>query len=116
MNMHQFYEVALMAFSVGLSWFCFSLARKVKNLNNLETGLGGAIAVMISEVERLERAVQDARAEAANATSSLAAEIERAKQERAFWEMQQKFANASGSDGKTLIRKRQRRKDTVNEV
>lgn len=116
MNIHQFYEISLIGFSIGLSWFCFSLARKVKNLNDLESGLGGAIAVMISEVERLESAVQDARAETTNATSSLAAEIERSKQERAYWAMQQKFTNSHGLDGKSLIRKRQRRKDSVNEA
>lgn len=116
MTTHQISEIILLAFSAGLSWFCFSLSRKVKNLNNLESGLGGAIAVMISEVERLERAIHEARNESAKATRSLASEIERAKEERAFWALQQQFGSVQGAEAKMLTRRRQRKQEAAGDA
>lgn len=116
MNIQLVFQIFLMAFSVGLSWFCFSLARKIKNLNSLENGLGGAIAVMISEVERLERAIQEARSESAQVTKSLSTEIDRAKEERAFWALQRQFTSGNGKDGRVLVRKRQLKSEARNEA
>ncbi|MFT4013896.1 MAG: hypothetical protein QM682_10925 [Paracoccus sp. (in: a-proteobacteria)] len=101
---------ALLAFSVGLSFFCLLLSRRLRRLNNLETGLGGAIAVMTSEIGRLERSIQAAKAEALSATQGLAEEVERAKQERAFWLLQQKFAESAPQGGKPARVQRRRRR------
>lgn len=116
MSAHHYLEIVMIAISIGLSSYCFTLARRVKNLNNLESGLGGAIAVMIAEIERLERAVHEARTEALSATHSLAAEIQRAKDERAFWVLQQKFADSTGREAGSMLRKRYRRKEAANEI
>lgn len=108
MTISQILQLALLAFSGGLGIFCFVLARRLRRLNDLESGLGGAIAVMTSEISRLERAILAAKAEATQATRSLADEIERAKQERAFWVLQKKFAE-TGSVGAPRLHRRRRR-------
>lgn len=80
--------------SVGLAFFCVVLSRRLRRLNDLETGLGGAIAIMAAEVDRLEKAIIAARDEARTATEGLATEITRSRSERAHWELQRKLAHA----------------------
>lgn len=109
MMISQILQAALLVFSVGLALFCFVLARRLRKLNDLETGLGGAIAVMTSEISRLERAIQAAKAEATLATQGLAGQIERAKEERAFWALQQKLGPAAGADRPPRPLRRRRR-------
>ncbi|SMO74194.1 hypothetical protein [Paracoccus laeviglucosivorans] len=108
MTLSQILQAGLLTFSVGLALFCFVLARRLRKLNDLETGLGGAIAVMTSEINRLERSIQSAKAEATQATTGLAGEIERAKEERAFWLLQQKFAQSTAARPAKLQRRRRR--------
>ena len=84
-------QTMLAVLATGVGAACVVLARRLRRLNDLESGLGGAIAVMTAEIARLESGMQAARAEATAATRALAAEIERAKGERAFWVMQQQF-------------------------
>lgn len=108
MTVSQILQCALLVFSIGLSVFCLLLSRRLRKLNDLETGLGGAIAVMTSEIGRLERSIQAAKNEAMLATQGLAGEIERAKEERAFWILQKKFAENTGSKPVRLQRRRHR--------
>lgn len=104
----QVLQIALIVFAVGLSFFCFVLARRLRKLNDLETGLGGAIAVMTSEITRLEKSILLAKGEALQATRTLSEEVERAKEERAFWMLQKKFAENSQSRPARLQRRRRR--------
>lgn len=108
MTISQILQIALLAFSAGLAVFCFILARRLRKLNDLESGLGGAIAIMTSEITRLERSILAAKAEATLATHGLAGEIERAKEERAFWMLQQKFAETNAARPAKLQRRRRR--------
>ncbi|WP_347267346.1 hypothetical protein [Paracoccus sp. (in: a-proteobacteria)] len=108
MTLAHLLQLALIAFTIGLSGFCFSLARRLRKLNDLETGLGGAIAVMTSEINRLEKAILLAKAEALSATEALAGEVARAKEERAFWMLQQKFAEAGPPRPVRLLRRRRK--------
>ncbi|MFG6079884.1 hypothetical protein ACEUZ9_005127 [Paracoccus litorisediminis] len=106
MTVSHLLQAGFLLFSVGLAFFCFLLARRLRKLNDLETGLGGAIAVMTSEISRLERSIQAAKSEAMAATRGLADEIERAKEERAFWVLQKKFAENTAAGSGRLRRKR----------
>lgn len=108
MTISQILQGGLLIFSGGLAVFCFVLARRLRKLNDLETGLGGAIAVMTTEISRLERSILAAKAEATQATQALAGEIERAKEERAFWLLQQKFAESAAVRPMRLQRRRRR--------
>lgn len=91
MNFPQIIDISLLVFSVGLSTFCFILARRLKKLNDLESGIGGAIAVLVAEIERLEQSLAAARNGATAAASGLETAITRAKDERAYWALQNSF-------------------------
>ncbi|MDO5620006.1 MAG: hypothetical protein Q4G24_00900 [Paracoccus sp. (in: a-proteobacteria)] len=88
-------QVTLAVASVGLAVFCVVLARRLRRLNDLETGLGGAIAVMAAEVDRLEKAIIAARDEAKSASEALAAEVARSRNERAHWDLRRKIVDAA---------------------
>lgn len=92
MNIQAMLQVMLIVASGGLAVFCVVLARRLRRLNDLESGLGGAIAVMAAEVDRLERAIRVARAEATSASEALAEQIALARKERAIWERRQNEA------------------------
>lgn len=89
------FQAALVAASVGLAGFCLLLARRLRRLNDLESGLGGAIAVMAAEVDRLEKAIRAARAEATEAGEKLADDIALARKERALWDLRQRIGEAA---------------------
>ncbi|QBX33469.1 hypothetical protein E4191_01120 [Paracoccus liaowanqingii] len=95
MTMDQLMQGMLLLACLGLGLFCLTLARRLRKLNDLETGLGGAIAVMAAEVDRLERAIRSARDEAMEASSRLADEIETARRERAIWDLRQRIGAAA---------------------
>ncbi len=114
MMFDHIFELLILFGTAVLSIFCFLLSRKISRLNNLENGIGGAIAVLISEVERLDRSMAKARKEAVDATEHLGHEIERAKEEREKWVLQQNFSaarDARFSTGSKRILKEHRRQD-----
>ncbi len=91
MTMTLFLQAALVVAGLSVAGFCHLLARRLRKLNDLETGLGGAIAVMAAEICRLVTALSAAQAAATHASDGLAREIEKAKSERAYWALQQQF-------------------------
>ncbi|MCQ0971050.1 hypothetical protein MLD63_11515 [Paracoccus sp. TK19116] len=95
MTFETILQGVILAGALGLAAFCTVLARRLRRLNDLETGLGGAIAVMASEVDRLEKAIIAARDEAKTASEALAIEIARSRSERANWELHRKIAEAA---------------------
>ena len=95
MTVEHLLQAGLLLASIGLAIFCLTLARRLKKLNDLELGLGGAIAVMAAEVDRLEQAIRGARAEASDASERLSEEIKAARHERALWDLRQKIAEAA---------------------
>ncbi|SNR54550.1 hypothetical protein EYF88_12845 [Paracoccus sediminis] len=94
MTPEYLFQATLLAASLGLGAFCMILSRRLRRLNDLETGLGGAIAVMAAEVDRLDRAIRGARAEATEAGEALSREIAAARTERALWDLRQKITLA----------------------
>ncbi|WBU53133.1 hypothetical protein [Paracoccus sp. SCSIO 75233] len=77
-----------LAASVAQSVYCLLLSRRLRRLNDLEGGLGGAIAVMCSEVSRLDAAIRQARTEAAEAAAELGRVMDQAREEKAYWALQ----------------------------
>lgn len=106
MSAPEILQIGLAAAASALALFCFVLARRLRRLNDLETGLGGAIAVMSAEVARLEAAISAAQREATEATQRLAAEVEKARAERALWSLQARFAAAEGDAPRAPRRRR----------
>lgn len=91
MTITMILQGALVVAALAVAGYCHLLARRLRKLNDLETGLGGAIAVMAAEIARLESALAAAQAGATDASDGLAREIEKAKSERAYWALQQQF-------------------------
>lgn len=87
-------QLLLMILCIVVGLTCLWLSRKLTRLNDLETGLGGAIAVMAAEIARLEHAMGAATTQATAATRALSAEIDRAKAEQALWALQRGMAAA----------------------
>lgn len=113
MTPDQIFQAALLAASLGLGGFCVILSRRLRRLNDLETGLGGAIAVMAAEVDRLERAIRSAKAEATEASEALAREIATARKERALWDLHQKIAQAQAPVAPAAVAPLRRRRKRV---
>lgn len=112
---YQILSAILVLFSVALAAFCIILSRRLKKLNDLETGLGGAIAVMVHEVNRLERLIRTAKDEANQATNALTAEIRRAESERHRWQLQnQLFLHEDNVDRPRTRRRNRTRSEVVN--
>ncbi|MDO5657938.1 MAG: hypothetical protein Q4G36_06410 [Paracoccus sp. (in: a-proteobacteria)] len=95
------------AIGLPLAVYCFVLSRRLRRLNDLETGLGGAIAVMTAEISRLEGAILKARDEAAEASGHLTRNIETARSEKAFWALQAELARAGRAAPARRLRPRQ---------
>lgn len=110
MTISMFLQAGLLAACLALATYCHVLARRLRRLNDLETGLGGAIAVMSVEVARLEAAIAAARSEAEQAARGLAAEIQQAKDERMRLRLGQELGAPEGS---TRIRRVRRKMPTA---
>jgi hypothetical protein len=65
------------AFATAL--YCFVLARRLKRFTTLETGMGGAIAVLSVQVDDMTRALDKARASAMTSSSALDEQVRRAE-------------------------------------
>ncbi|MTH80025.1 hypothetical protein [Paracoccus aestuariivivens] len=115
MTVSHILQGGILFFAINLTVFCCLLVRRLRKLNDLETGLGGAIAVMTSEISRLEHSIHSAKTEALLATHGLAEEIEKAKKERAYWTLQKQFAeSAMSNSGRVRRKKRVISTGTVN--
>lgn len=87
-------QFAVFILSAAVGVFCLVLSRRLRRLNDLETGLGGAIAVLSAEMSRMQSGLNAARQEAGAAARHLSDEIERAKSERAYWTLQRGMVGA----------------------
>ncbi|MDB6182662.1 hypothetical protein [Paracoccus fistulariae] len=114
MSVEYLFQAVLVMASVGLAFFCLILSRRLRRLNDLETGLGGAIAVMAAEVDRLEVAMRAARDDATEAGEALTQSITAARKERALWDLRQKIDRAAASPETTVVATRRLRKRVEN--
>jgi len=66
--------------ALGAMAYCWVLARRLKRFNQLENGMGGAIAVLSAQVDDMTRALNRAQATAASSAQELSSLTERAEQ------------------------------------
>ena len=66
--------------ALGASAYCMVLARRLKRFNQLESGMGGAIAVLSAQVDDMTKALNRAQATAAASAEQLRSLTERAEQ------------------------------------
>lgn len=64
-------DILLVAGALGAGLYCYVLARRLARFNDLETGMGGAVAVLSAQVDDLTRALAAAQATAGASTQSL---------------------------------------------
>ncbi|WP_328598870.1 hypothetical protein [Pseudooceanicola pacificus] len=72
-------DILLAAGAFGAGLYCFVLARRLNRFNNLQGGIGGAVATLSSQVDELSRTLSTAQASAGSTTDSLGDITERAE-------------------------------------
>ncbi|KPQ20917.1 MAG: hypothetical protein HLUCCA24_01715 [Rhodobacteraceae bacterium HLUCCA24] len=64
-------DILLAAGALGAGLYCFVLARRLARFNDLENGVGGAVAVLSAQVDDLARTLDAARSAADRSNGSL---------------------------------------------
>jgi len=72
-------DILLGGGAMAAALYCFVLSRRLKKFNQLESGMGGAIAVLSAQVDDMTKALTRAQATAAISADQLKALTERAE-------------------------------------
>lgn len=64
-------DILLVAGALGAGLYCFVLGRRLNKFNDLEKGVGGAVAVLSAQVDDLTRTLAAAQHTAAQSAQSL---------------------------------------------
>lgn len=64
-------DILLIAGALGAGFYCFVLGRRLKRFNNLEKGVGGAVAVLSAQVDDLTKTLEAAQTTAASSAETL---------------------------------------------
>jgi len=72
-------DILLAAGALGAGLYCFVLSRKLTRFTDLESGVGGAVAVLSTQVEDLQKALEAAHNSASHSNDSLSTLTERAE-------------------------------------
>ncbi|THD73804.1 hypothetical protein E7681_09310 [Thalassobius vesicularis] len=73
-------DLLLVAGALGAGVYCFVLSRRLSRFNDLENGIGGAVAVLSSQVDDLTQTLTSAQKVAESSTVSLDDLTDRAEQ------------------------------------
>ena len=69
--MDKIADILLVAGALGAGFYCYILARRLARFNDLESGVGGAVAVLSAQVDDLTRTLAAAQATATDSATSL---------------------------------------------
>jgi len=69
--MEMIADILMSAGAFGAAVYCYVLSGRLKRFTTLETGMGGAIAVLSAQVDDMTRALDRARGAATGSASSL---------------------------------------------
>ncbi len=64
-------DILLVAGTLGAAFYCMILSRRLNRFNDLEKGVGGAVAVLSVQVDDMTKTLERARGAASDSTSSL---------------------------------------------
>ena len=64
-------DILLIAGALSAALYCVVLSRRLNRFTNLEKGVGGAIAVLSSQVDDMTKALEEARSATASSATSL---------------------------------------------
>lgn len=73
-------DILMAAGAFGAAIYCYVLSGRLKKFTTLETGMGGAIAVLSAQVDDMTRALEKARTAANGSADGLVALTARAEQ------------------------------------
>lgn len=71
-------DILLLAGALGASFYCFVLSRRLRRFNDLENGVGAAIASLSKQVDGMSSSLKSAQTAARESTGSLRELTERA--------------------------------------
>lgn len=77
--MEMIADILMVAGALGAGFYCFVLSRRLTKFTDLENGVGGAVAVLSSQVDDLNQSLSTAQKTAASSTHTLDALTERAE-------------------------------------
>lgn len=72
-------DALLAAGAFGAALYCYVLQGRLKRFTALESGMGGAIAVLSAQVDDMTRALQAAQGTAGQSSATLEAQVARAE-------------------------------------
>lgn len=72
-------DILLVAGALGAGFYCHVLARRLNRFNDLETGVGGAVAVLSAQVDDLTRTLRHAQTTTNGSMKSLDGLTDRAE-------------------------------------
>ena len=72
-------DLLLLLGALSATLYCFVLSRRLKRFNDLETGVGGAIAVLSAQVDDMTRTLESARQIAQQSATTLDGMTDRAE-------------------------------------
>lgn len=81
-------DILLAAGALGAGFYCLILGRRLNRFNDLEKGVGGAVAVLSAQVDDLTRTLTAAQAAAGNSAATLTDLAQRAEDTSRRLEMQ----------------------------
>lgn len=64
-------DILLVAGALGAAFYCMILSRRLNRFNDLEKGVGGAVAILSMQVDDMTKTLEKARTAAGDSTSSL---------------------------------------------
>jgi len=80
-------DIFLIAGAIGATFYCFVLSRRLAKFNDLEKGVGGAVAVLSAQVDDMTKTLRGAQVAAVSSTTSLDAITVRAEEAAARLEL-----------------------------
>lgn len=72
-------NIFLIAGALGATFYCYTLAQRLRRFNDLETGVGGAVAVLSAQVDDLTKTLESAQTSAGTAGETLKEITDRAE-------------------------------------
>ncbi len=64
-------DILLISGAMGAALYCVILSRRLNKFTNLERGVGGAIAVLSTQVDGMTKALEEARSATSSSATSL---------------------------------------------
>ena len=64
-------DILLIAGAAGAAFYCIVLSRRLSRFNDLEKGVGGAIAVLSAQVDDMTKTLEQAQGTASGSTGTL---------------------------------------------